>query len=56
MTEIISFSKIHLAGVIDVILPIQREEFDLPASFPVMVVDTKFYKQIVSRAAADFWK
>lgn len=29
MIEIIPYSKIHLSGVIDVILPIQKEEFGI---------------------------
>ena len=54
MIEIVPFSGDHHAGVIDVILPIQREEFGIPitlADQPDLADIPAFYR----RGEGDFW-
>ena len=54
MIEVVAFSSKHQAGVIDVILPIQREEFGFPitiADQPDLLDIPGFYQQ----GSGNFW-
>ena len=54
MTEIVSFTEIHLAGVIDVILPIQQEEFGIQIELkdqPDLLDIPNFYQ----KGNGNFW-